>query len=136
MGAAIVEGGKALVTRRAIEPEKGRYDIPGGFLAGGEHPIDGLKRELREELGLEIEVSVDDCVSMVPHTYGPEGEFVLAIGFLAARVAGEPRAADDVADFAWVDPEELEALDFAWEHDRQVVRNALRRAKEERHGGS
>lgn len=128
--------GKALVTQRGVEPEKGRFDVPGGFLDAGEEPIAGLKRELREELGVEVEAAIDDCVSMVPHPYGPEGDHVLALGFLARLVAGEPRAADDVADFRWVDEEELDDLDFAWPHDRELVRKALRRAKEELDGGS
>lgn len=125
-GAAVVRDGKALVTRRAIEPEKGRWDVPGGFLSAGEDPIAGLRRELREELDIEVEVTVEDCLSMVPHTYGDEGDYVLALGFLARFVSGEPRAADDVADFRWVDATEIEALDFAWEHDRDLVRKALR----------
>lgn len=129
-GCAIVRDGKALVTRRAIEPEKGRYDVPGGFLSVGEEPIAGLKRELREELGVEIEASVEDCVSMVPHTYGDEGDYVLAIGFRARLVSGEPKAADDVADFRWVDLDDLDDLDFAWPHDRELVRKALKRAEE------
>lgn len=133
-GAAIVKDGKALVTQRGIEPKKGLYDIPGGFLGAGEDPIDALKRELREELGLEIEVEIEDCISMVPHPYGDEADYVLALGFLARWVSGEPRAADDVAAFKWVDLEELEELDFAWEHDRVVARNALLRAKETSHG--
>jgi hypothetical protein len=53
VGAVIVEDGRALVTARAREPEKGRLDLPGGFLGVGEHPVDGLARE---ELGVEIEV--------------------------------------------------------------------------------
>lgn len=131
----IVRDGKALVTQRGVEPEKGRFDIPGGFLAAGEEPISGLKRELREELGVEVDASVEDCLSMVPHPYGPEGDYVLALGFVARLVSGEPRAADDVADFLWVDEDELEALDFAWPHDRELVRKALRRAKEGMDGG-
>ena len=135
-GCAIVRDGKALVTQRGVEPEIGRFDVPGGFLAAGEEPISGLKRELREELGIEVDASVDDCVSMVPHRYGPEGDYVLAIGFLARLVSGEPRAADDVAAFRWVDEAELDAIDFAWPHDRDLVRRALRKAKEDVDGGS
>jgi 8-oxo-dGTP diphosphatase len=133
-GAAIVHEGRVLVTQRGIEPHRGDYDIPGGFLGAGEHPVTALKRELREELGLEIETSVGDCISMVPHTYGDEGDYVLALGFLARWVGGEPRAADDVAAFRWVTAEELEELPFAWEHDRDMARQALTRAKEERDG--
>ena len=133
-GAAIVKDGKVLVTLRGVEPEKGRWDIPGGFLSEGEEPIEGLRRELREELGVEIDVSVEDCVSMVPHRYGPEGDFVLALGFLARLKSGEPAAADDVAEFRWVTADEVDALDFAWEHDRDLVRKALKRAEEANDG--
>ena len=54
--AVIVQNGQALVTVRAREPEKGRLDLPGGFLEVGEHPVDGLMREVREELRAEAEV--------------------------------------------------------------------------------
>lgn len=124
-GAAIVHDGRALVTQRAREPEKGRFDVPGGFLRAGEEPIDGLRREVREELGVEIDASVGDCLSIVPHTYGPEGDFVLAIGFKATLVSGDPSPADDVADFRWVTIDELDDLDFAWPHDRDLIRRAL-----------
>lgn len=135
-GAVIVKDGKALVTQRGIEPKKGLFDIPGGFLGAEEDPTDGLKRELKEELGLEIEVDVEDCISMVPHPYGDEADYVLALGFRARWVGGEPRAADDVAAFRWVDLEELAELDFAWEHDRAAARKALLKEREGSDGGS
>lgn len=135
-GAAVVREGKVLVTLRGIEPEKGRWDVPGGFLSAGEEPIEGLRRELREELGIEVDVSLADCLSMVPHPYGPEGDYVLALGFAARLSSGDPAAADDVADFRWVDAAELEGLDFAWEHDRELARTALERAKEMSDGRS
>jgi len=56
VGVAIVRDGKALVTVRALEPEKGKVDVPGGFVEVGEHPVRGLEREVREELGVEVEV--------------------------------------------------------------------------------
>ncbi|MDQ3940667.1 MAG: NUDIX domain-containing protein, partial [Actinomycetota bacterium] len=82
-GCVIVVDGRALVTKRGREPEKGRYDVPGGFLGPGEDPIVGLRREVDEELGIAIDVSVDDCVQMVTHRYGAEGDWVLALGFKA-----------------------------------------------------
>ena len=124
VGAAIVENGKALVTVRAREPEKGRIDVPGGFLDVGEHPVDGLVREAREELGVEVEVS-GNPVLLATHTYGADGGYVLAIGFRARITGGEVRPTDDVAKVRWVSAEELDELDFAWEHDREMVRAAL-----------
>lgn len=124
-GCAIVRDGKALVTTRGSEPEKGRQDVPGGFLRYDEHPIDGVKREVREELGIEIAVTMADCLQIVPHRYGAEGDWVLAIGFKARYVAGDPVPADDVAAITWVGPHELDDLDFAWGHDRDLVRSTL-----------
>jgi 8-oxo-dGTP diphosphatase len=119
-----VHDGRALVTVRAFGPEKGRGDVPGGFLNVGEHPVDGLAREVREELGVEIEV-LGDPILLATHTYGEDGAWVLAIGFRVRIVEGEPEPTDDVAEARWVSVEELDAVDFAWEHDRGFVRRAL-----------
>jgi NADH pyrophosphatase NudC (nudix superfamily) len=124
-GAAIIENGRALVTKRAREPEKGRYDIVGGFLRFDENPIDGLKREAKEELGVDIDASNADFVQAVPHAYGDDGEWVLALGFKARIVSGDPAAADDVAAIEWVTLSDLDELDWAWPHDRDLVRSAL-----------
>jgi 8-oxo-dGTP diphosphatase len=124
-GAAIVKDGRVLLTVRGVEPHKGKIDVPGGFLHVGEEPVAGVKREVREETGLEIDVSMEDCLQIVPHEYGDEGDFVLAIGFKARHVFGEPAAASDVADVRWVISAELAELDFAWGHDRELARRAL-----------
>lgn len=126
VGAAIVEDGKALVTIRAREPEKGRLDLPGGFLEVGEHPADGLVREVMEELGVEAEV-VGDSVLQATHAYGEDGDWVLAIGFRVRITGGEIRPADDVAGVRWVSLGEIDDLDFAWMHDRELVRAALQK---------
>ncbi len=124
VGAAIVEGDRVLVTVRGIEPEKGRMDLPGGFVEVGEPPRDALAREAREELGVEVEVEERPMLLAV-HTYGADGEYVLAIGFRARIISGEPSPADDVAGIHWVSKEEIDGLDFAWEHDRRIARRAL-----------
>ena len=125
VGAAIVKDGKALATVRAREPEKGKLDVPGGFLGPEEHPLDGLKREVSEELGIEIDASIEDIVQIVPHHYGDEGDVVMSIGFKARWTSGEINPADDVADVRWLTVDELEGVDFAWEHDTYLLRRAL-----------
>ena len=87
VGAAIVDGDRALVTVRAVQPEKGKVDVPGGFLEAGEHPVEGLMREVREELGVEVQVD-ENPVLLATHTYGPEENWVLAIGLRARIVEG------------------------------------------------
>jgi 8-oxo-dGTP diphosphatase len=125
-----VSGDRALVTVRAREPYSGKIDVPGGFLEVGEHPVDGLKREVREELGLEIEVDPTP-VLLAPHAYGPEGVWALAIGFRARVLEGTPDPADDVAEARWIDAGEVDSVDFAWEHDRGFVRAALAQRDQE-----
>lgn len=112
-GVVIVRDGKALITKRARDPEKGRYDIPGGFLDPDEDPITGLLREVDEELGMNIEVTYDDLIQATPHRYGNDGDWTLAIGFIARTSSGEPVPADDVAEVRWVSLDDLDGLDFA-----------------------
>lgn len=125
VGCAIVRDGQALVSVRARDPEKGRVDVPGGFVDPGEDLLTALRREVREELGVEIDVSQRDFLHGMPHRYGDSGDWVLALGFRARLASGEPSASDDVAEVLWVRAAELDAVDFAWEHDRRLVRDAL-----------
>jgi len=124
-GCVIVRDGKALVTKRAREPEKGRFDIPGGFLEPDEDPVTGLAREVDEELSMKITVDLSDLIQATPHRYGADGDWVLALGFVARDPVGEPKPADDVEEVRWVALDELDEIDFAWEHDRDLVRKAL-----------
>jgi NAD+ diphosphatase len=124
-GAVVLSGDRALVTIRGREPKKGRVDIVGGFLRPEEDPIQGLRREVAEEIGVEIDVSFRDFLGASPHTYGDEGDWVLALGFKARLVRGEPAPADDVAAVRWIVAAEVDDLDWAWPHDRELVRKAL-----------
>jgi ADP-ribose pyrophosphatase YjhB (NUDIX family) len=125
VGCVIVRDGRALVAVRAGEPWKGQIDVPGGFLAVGEDPIDGLRREVREELGVEIEVTDADYVQTVAHRYEDDGEWLISMGFKARLVSGEPSPSDDVAAVKWVALEDLDDLEFAWPHDLRLVRKVL-----------
>ena len=128
IAAAIVRDGRALVAFRAREPHKGKADVPGGFLNVAEQPLDGLRREVREELGVEIDVGADDYVQAVAHRYGDEGDWLVSMGFVARLASGEIRPGDDVSDVKWVTLEDIDTLDWAWEHDRELIRKALERA--------
>ena len=50
-GCVIESGGRALLLVRGREPASGKLDLPGGFVEPGEGVLEGLQRELREELG-------------------------------------------------------------------------------------
>jgi 8-oxo-dGTP diphosphatase len=50
--AVVLRDGKVLLLRRANEPYRGSWDVPGGFCEADEHPMRAAERELAEELGL------------------------------------------------------------------------------------
>ena len=93
--------GRLLFVRRAHEPFRGCWDLPGGFLEEGEPPLDALKRELLEETGLEVEPG--DYVGAWIDRYGdaPGAQFTLNLYWRARVIGGEERAADDVTELRW-----------------------------------
>ncbi len=54
--ALIIKNGKILIIKRTSKEDcfKGQWDIPGGGIKFGEDPIEGLKREVKEEAGIDI----------------------------------------------------------------------------------
>jgi ADP-ribose pyrophosphatase YjhB (NUDIX family) len=113
--------GRVLLARRAVEPRRGLWDIPGGFLEEGEEALDGLRREFREETGIEVEPVAWLGAFVDPYN----GYRVLGLTWLV-RGEGEPRAADDVAELRFFGPDELPAeMAFASQHE------VLRRWREE-----
>src|SRR5438128_137457 len=105
--ALVVRNGRVLLVQRAIEPARGAWDIPGGFLEADEHPEAGVVRELREETGLDI--ALTGLLGIYMDAYGPPDdlETTLNIIYLAIAPRGEPRPADDAAACRWFAPAEL-----------------------------
>ena len=105
------EDGRILLTRRAWEPYKGMWDLPGGFLGEGEHPLDALRRELLEETGLEVEPTAWFGAFMTRYGDEPGARHVLNLVWEARVTGGEPQAADDVAELRWFARDEVPPLD-------------------------
>jgi 8-oxo-dGTP diphosphatase len=110
-GALCVDDGRVLLTRRGLDPFKGFWDIPGGFLDEGEDPLDGLRRELREETGLEVEP--ERFLGIWVDRYGGDStaEATLNLYWTARVVGGEAAPADDVSELGWFDRDALPARD-------------------------
>jgi ADP-ribose pyrophosphatase YjhB (NUDIX family) len=113
----LVRDGRALLSKRAIEPRRGHWDLPGGFLDEGEEPMDGLRRELLEEAGVEVEIG--DFFGMYLDRYGSgqTAPYVLNLVWRASIVGGELEADDDVSELAWFARDALPPADelaFEW----------------------
>jgi len=106
---AVIRGddGRILLARRAGPPGEGKWDLPGGFLEEGEHPLDALVRELREETGLEVEPR--ELVAVETDVYGDadDAPSTLNLYWTARAVSGHPEAADDVSELRWFRPGDL-----------------------------
>jgi 8-oxo-dGTP diphosphatase len=108
--------GKVLLTKRAIEPRRGYWDLPGGFLEEGEEPLAGLAREFREETGLEVRPVEWLGTHLEPY----DNYFVLGLTWLVVG-DGDPRPADDVEELAWFGPGELPG-EMAFAHQDELLR--------------
>ena len=56
VGGVVVQDGKALIVKRAHEPRKGEWSLPGGRVELGESLEDAARREIKEETGLDVDV--------------------------------------------------------------------------------
>ncbi len=112
VGAIIVEQGRAVVVRRATEPLRGQWSIPGGVLEIGETLRQGTAREALEETGLVIEAGevLEVFDRIVPDREGKVQFHYVLVDFLCRRVSGELRAGSDVSEARWVTSAELQPL--------------------------
>ena len=112
VGAVVLDGDRVLLVRRAREPLKGVWSIPGGRLEVGETLVAGLRREIREETGLDIEIL--DRVEVFERIMRDGGGRVqyhyVLIDYLCEPAGGVLRAGDDADDARWVEHGSLSEL--------------------------
>jgi len=102
VGAVIVDDGNLLLVERSRPPAVGGWAVPGGRVEPGETLSEAVRREVREETGLEVEVGdVAWSGESVGPGEPPEWHFSI-IDFWATPVGGVLRAGDDAARAEWV----------------------------------
>ena len=119
---------KVLLIERGIEPFKGCWAFPGGFLNMDEDALAGARRELKEETGLE------DAFIEQFHTFSEPGRDprgrVITIAHYALVKIQEVEGGDDASQARWFPIGEVPPL--AFDHDR-ILRMAMSRLKERIH---
>ncbi|MEU6686843.1 (deoxy)nucleoside triphosphate pyrophosphohydrolase [Streptomyces sp. NPDC046832] len=121
VGAALVEDGRLLAARRSAPVElAGRWELPGGKVEPGETADAALARELREELGVDAEVS-----DRVPGEWPLRAPYVLQVWTARLRPgSAAPRPLQDHDELRWLGPDEI--WDVPWlDQDVPAVRQAL-----------
>lgn len=101
---AIVSAGRLFATQRGYGDWAGWWEFPGGKIEPGEAPEEALRRELREELALEVRVGEE--VARVEYDYP---KFHLSMRLFLCTPEGEPTLREHSAA-RWLSKDELEAV--------------------------
>lgn len=109
VGALIFRRNSILLVERGRQPLKGQWSLPGGVLETGETLADGIRREVREETGLEVRpLFVHEIFERIMQDAagGAEYHYVL-VDYVCKVVSGDLLPADDVSRVAWVPRKKL-----------------------------
>jgi ADP-ribose pyrophosphatase YjhB (NUDIX family) len=130
VGALILRRGRIVLVERGREPLRGYWSLPGGVVEAGERLEEAIRREVREETGLDVEpLGVFEVFERISRDSRgrPEYHYVL-IDYLCRLRGGKLKPADDVASARWVSPAELNSFQIT-EGTLPVIRRAFRQGR-------
>ena len=140
VGGVVIRDGRVLLIRRAQEPLKGQWSIPGGHLEWGETIAHAVARELLEETGLEVRVGEllevverigpseeGDGRGAAPSGSSPRFHYVI-LDYLCEAATGAPQAGDDAAEISWAAESDLASYQLT-DAATRVIRRAFALAR-------
>ena len=129
VGTVVFKGDRVLLIRRGKAPREGSWSLPGGRQRLGEWVRETAVREVREETGLEVELTalLDVVDSLIRDEAGALAYHYTLIDFSAEWRAGEAVAGGDAAEVTWADPAGLDRYELWDETLRLIAMAAARR---------
>ena len=112
-GAIIVKENKVLLEKRAVEPFKGYWTLPGGKIEFGETAEQAVKREIKEELNVALEI--DHFQGYYDEIFPQLNIHYVALIFVGT-ITGEIKPNKEVADWKWFPIEEALTLNLAFKN--------------------
>lgn len=131
VGAIIFRGDTVLLVKRGNPPSAGKWSIPGGLVELGESLETAVRREVREEVGLDVKV-IDLVAALDRVIYDSNSRIeyhYILLDFLCESVLGDPVAATDADESAFVPLEELPLYDLT-RGTELVIKRAYQKAME------
>lgn len=126
VGALIFRDRQVLLVQRGRQPAYGKWSLPGGLVEVGESLARAVRREVREEVGLNVRVV--DLVAALDRVIRIGEEQVeyhyVLLDFLCRSESGEPVAGDDALNCAFIPIEDLEKYSMT-EGTAEVIRRVL-----------
>jgi 8-oxo-dGTP diphosphatase len=113
VGVVVMENGRLLLVRRAVNPQKGKWSIPAGFVDSGEDPQETAVREALEETNLTVAITGLEDVYFNPTVKLGQAGASIFIMYRAKLLGGQMQAGDDADDAQFFDLDELPELAFS-----------------------
>jgi len=130
-GALIVRDGELLLVKRGAQPGFGKWSVPGGLVEIGERVQDAMVREVKEEVGFDVEaVKLTDVADTITIDGNGRVQYhFVVVNFVARIVGGELKTATDILEAKWVPIEDVEKVDltgsfrsFFEKHKNEIMR--------------
>lgn len=118
VGVVCLRGDEVLLIRRGTPPRQGEWSLPGGRIEPGERAVDAALRELREETGVEAEIT--GLIDVVDGVFPEAGRHYVLIDYAARWISGEPVAGDDAVEARFVALDEAPGL-VEWSETRRII---------------
>lgn len=118
VGVVCLRGDEVLLIRRGTPPRQGEWSLPGGRIEPGERAVDAALRELREETGVEAELT--GLLDVVDGVFPEAGRHYVLIDYAASWISGEPVAGDDAIEARFVTLDQASTM-VDWSETRRII---------------
>ena len=127
VGGVVVRNGRALIVKRAHEPRKGEWSLPGGLLELGESLQDAVRREIKEETALDVTVGpiIETFDRVHRDDQGRIRYHFVIVDFVCWPNGGEAMPGSDADGVAWVSLQEVDDYKVN-AHAKAVIEKGLR----------